>query len=211
MNLSPPSRRILPSDKTIGAQPAPATAAAPVDEESGASLLTTWRSPRERGKLAVNAKAASLSSPFALAYLTKPTSTCRVSPGPLHPPFRASSSTFSIRGGWGSRAGRRSYRSVDTRIAIEWPPKPSHYVWPQPVRYVGVRRPLPTALSRDGGTGLVADGVHSPPEEGACHSRAGFGYDALVGEAVGRGDFRIDPSQFRATIAAAVGRVEGEG
>src|SRR5438445_13480310 len=38
----------------------------------------------------------------------------------------------------------------------------------------------------------------------------GFGYDALVGEAVGRGDFPIDPSRFQATIAAAVARVEAE-
>jgi hypothetical protein len=37
-----------------------------------------------------------------------------------------------------------------------------------------------------------------------------FGYDALVGEQVGGGDFRIDPRRFRAVIAAVVARVEAE-
>lgn len=36
----------------------------------------------------------------------------------------------------------------------------------------------------------------------------GFDYDALVGEATGGGDFRIEPDLFRAAIAAAVDRVE---
>ena len=74
MNLSPLLRRILPSDKTIVEQPAPATAATPVDEESGtlghqsratawaearskaeldSSHLTIWRAALERGELAV--------------------------------------------------------------------------------------------------------------------------------------------------------------
>ena len=36
----------------------------------------------------------------------------------------------------------------------------------------------------------------------------GFRYDALVGETVGRGHFRVEPDLFRTSIAAAVARVE---
>jgi len=37
----------------------------------------------------------------------------------------------------------------------------------------------------------------------------GFGYDAVVGEAVGGGAFRIDAQELRAAIARTVGRMEG--